>query len=1696
MHTPLKQTGKRLLALLLCTVMVLAAIPEAPTQRAAAADWAQPYVDKLVDWDVVKGYGDGSMGTNRAVTRAEFVAMMNRAYGYTDMGPIPFTDVPRSAWYYEDICKAYTAGVFNGSGSRANPNSPISREQALVLIARNMRLEETPGEVIAFKDGREFSEYSRGFVPTAVLKGIIGGYADGTFRPKNNVTRGEAMKMLCVGLGNLINEPGQHVPGGVFGNVTINTTNVTLKDSIITGDLYISGGVSLGDVILENVQVLGRIIIAGGGASEMGQNSVLLRGVEAKEIIVDAPTGQYISVRTEGRTQIQKGAFRSDSFLEDGCRDGYGILNVSLEGAPGDSFTLAGNLENVVNRTPESTLLLGDAQAAQVTIDEKAIGSKLVLEINAAVDNVNLDVGTDVSGSGDIGHLTINAGGSTTTMLPDEITIRPGLIADIAGEPMDPSQAIEFSEKPRLLSGYPKAANVAPTSADAVAATNKGGTIYWGLTSASMGPVPDTEEGKERLIAPSYGAGFVQSGNMPAEASNTDYTTNLAGLTSSGTYYVSAMLVDAKGQRSPVYSETFETPDDTQPAFASKEYPYMSSIAKDEPYVTVMTNKNCDLYYVLLPQGSTAPTPNEFMSFSFSDPLGYGRIPMKKNKTDTIQANRVIYPEALELPDKVNILEEQVTYDLYLFLCDADGSKASAVQQVRFTTRDETPPEFSTEMQQTTMAAASVGVNCVLNEPGTVYWALVPVGREYPVPALDSGDKSTDEAFLKGDYAKLQVEFGQNAVQSGSIKTNGNVNATATISKLQPETAYDVYYIGKDSAGNYSDIVKKITVYTQDSTPPTATLTFTHVAQGTNEPYADSDVSVVFSENIMYREDSRILLNLYNTAHNISNTQAQRDEAQKELEEILRDTIHLVKRSGSIDTVLPDRKEDTQTGEWGLDYRKATLSLDREGKLLVTFPGGNNATAKGINLGSGTAYFFTFENITDASPAKNLMQQDRTPVFTTVSALALMNKDVNSTHFTDTNPTDNEALDLVFSMTPDSTSNTEASLRWNMMLWFNTACEFNIYRRLRTTNNANNNADWVPLNPDANNDGKPDPYAITGVPTGDYSGVRLSTIVNGSSALAWLVNDKDNGLPDGQTYEYGIHFVSINGETNRKTFNNLVTVKAVVLTGGNVGLDNVTSQSRLDDMEAAIGRYGDVNNITSPGDFTVDKQFVDGTPPTFSLSAPTFEPGDSGVNMTLNVSRPNTRVYYVIAPANSLAPQNNNTRIDREDPSKPVAIDPSDPDGNNNSLVPKNGTGCQIGVTDNDVTKTSPDMTFPSISAIMDPEGFKLVGSNTNAVSGNVTVSRSNQDFPVSGLKPTTVYYAYFVLEGSSNSRSNVYVYQFTTTEVTRPIIHVESSSNDVTISTDSTAPVDINFVIVPQTASMDDRLYKDLDGNATTTATDRVYQLMGHDPAGTSGANASSLYDEQSNDTQKNSMYSYLSGAQANSSSILYVGKNITISSTRPYTFDASTIEQLNMSTSYVIVAGGKSQTGSSPSFRSYFPFSLTDTVPPKVDRVMDVGLSVNRDWVINGMIDLVFTEDLWFSSPGDDGEDIVQRVCNGPVVGLPTGWISSGNIIDSTKSEVTVVTNSSTTPVGTATISIKFTSAPDGSNIVFRQGICDAKPNKSPDPENPSSLLVRAKIASIDTVNNTAVVEITVPNLWAASGNGTMRVTCRYIP
>ena len=549
-----------------------------PTAQAAESNY---YLDQLVSWDIMRGDQFGNLEPERSITRAEFVTMLNRTFGYTKTGAQPFRDVNVRDWYYDDISAAYTAGYFQGtSKSTASPNSTLTREEAATMLCRNLMLQPLSGEDLSFTDSRLASSWSRGYIKAAAEEGILRGDPDGKFRPLDNITRGEVAIMLVRVIGTPIQEPGTYSTS-VAGNLMVSCSGVTLENMTVTGDLYITGGVGLGYVTLNNVTVYGKIIASGAGESNKGDCSIILKNSTAPEMIVDSPSNQYVTIRSVGDTDIGKVYVRTPTYLEGKSTGRHGFQYIEVDGENGTRLDLAGNIHEVVTIAPESEINVGSGTVEKMTVDERAVGSTVSIAQGAVVEELNLDTGTTVTGKGDIGTLNVNAPGCKVEMLPDDINIRPGITADINGITMDSTLADQISDYPRILSGYPRMEDIAPTQVETSFKTNKPGTIYWAVRLSGDGPLAASD----LIKPPTYGANIVKNGNLAVKDANEVLSQKINGLKIDTSYVLSAVLVDSRDDQSIVKSVYFTTPDNSKPAFASG-YPKATTI--EDTYVDLM----------------------------------------------------------------------------------------------------------------------------------------------------------------------------------------------------------------------------------------------------------------------------------------------------------------------------------------------------------------------------------------------------------------------------------------------------------------------------------------------------------------------------------------------------------------------------------------------------------------------------------------------------------------------------------------------------------------------------------------------------------------------------------------------------------------------------------------------------------------------------------------------------------------------------------------------------------------------------------------------------------------------------------------------------------------------------------------------------------------------------------------------------
>ncbi len=180
--------------------------------------WAKDAIEKMAARDIVKGVGGtDNFAPNNNITRAEFAALITRALEMTDAdnkNSDTFTDIDTGVWYNDAVQNAYNAKIVNGIGdNRFAPDENITREQMATMIMRAYEYKTgkkladiVTSQEVRFNDERQASKWAGRNIILADAKGFMGGYPDGTFKPKANTTRAEAVvtiKNLLVELGVL-----------------------------------------------------------------------------------------------------------------------------------------------------------------------------------------------------------------------------------------------------------------------------------------------------------------------------------------------------------------------------------------------------------------------------------------------------------------------------------------------------------------------------------------------------------------------------------------------------------------------------------------------------------------------------------------------------------------------------------------------------------------------------------------------------------------------------------------------------------------------------------------------------------------------------------------------------------------------------------------------------------------------------------------------------------------------------------------------------------------------------------------------------------------------------------------------------------------------------------------------------------------------------------------------------------------------------------------------------------------------------------------------------------------------------------------------------------------------------------------------------------------------------------------------------
>ena len=151
------------------------------------------------------GYADGTVKPEGKITRAEVATIFFRLL--TDdarakfwMSTNNYTDVPAGKWYNNAISTLSNMGVIGGyADGTFKPDAPISRAEFAKIAVSFSNVADLSYRGY-FADVKE-SDWFSGFVAAVKDAGLIEGYNDGTFKPEKAITRAEVCTIVNRTLG-------------------------------------------------------------------------------------------------------------------------------------------------------------------------------------------------------------------------------------------------------------------------------------------------------------------------------------------------------------------------------------------------------------------------------------------------------------------------------------------------------------------------------------------------------------------------------------------------------------------------------------------------------------------------------------------------------------------------------------------------------------------------------------------------------------------------------------------------------------------------------------------------------------------------------------------------------------------------------------------------------------------------------------------------------------------------------------------------------------------------------------------------------------------------------------------------------------------------------------------------------------------------------------------------------------------------------------------------------------------------------------------------------------------------------------------------------------------------------------------------------------------------------------------------------
>ncbi|MCL1809797.1 MAG: S-layer homology domain-containing protein [Clostridiales bacterium] len=373
--------------------------------------WAETWIEKAVSSGLVQGYPDGTFRPDKAVTRAEFTAMVNKVLKNGLSVSISFSDVPYDSWYYQDIARAVAACYVSGySGNMFSPDNPITRQEAAVIISRVVPTYGSSGDLSSFSDAQLIPDWAFVAFQKANGKGYLGPYDDGKLHPGDQLTRAQATKIMCEITDN---------ETIVSSNTVISTNNTSLSNTVYSNGVTVHADLGNGNATISNCIVLGILNVNGGGSSSVNVSNCRVASAAMEKpsssvnLVVSGET--VMPVLTASKT----GSVQMTSLTGGMYGSGIDTLNVQASA----DITLRGSFPKVNVTGSNAKLKLDSGSIANLYVSGTAKGAEITVSSSASVSTADVYAESSFKGAGAISRMNINASNVTYDKKPQYVYV-------------------------------------------------------------------------------------------------------------------------------------------------------------------------------------------------------------------------------------------------------------------------------------------------------------------------------------------------------------------------------------------------------------------------------------------------------------------------------------------------------------------------------------------------------------------------------------------------------------------------------------------------------------------------------------------------------------------------------------------------------------------------------------------------------------------------------------------------------------------------------------------------------------------------------------------------------------------------------------------------------------------------------------------------------------------------------------------------------------------------------------------------------------------------------------------------------------------------------------------------------------------------------------------------------------------------